>query len=214
MHCIRQIGCDRRAGFSPPPRAGGLKPTLHSCAMWLVLLTMAAPGCENGPKTCNDITPGAIPQPSGSYLCQWNHAETARADRDKFVIYQYEWAAEPTTLTPGGREHLDCLSQGLAQSTCPIVIETSQDDRLDAARREAIVRALAGKNVLLALDRVIVGRSEAEGLYGQEAPGVSAEMLSNQGGAGAAGGAGAMGGGATGAMGGASTSGGGGMGLY
>ncbi len=179
-------------------------------AFWLVLCMMAAPGCHTDCNSANDIPPGAIPQPCGTYVCRWMHGETARADRENFVIYRYEWSAEPAKLTPNGREHLDCLSQWLAQSTCPVVIETSQDERLDAARREEIVKMLAGKNVLLAAERVVVGRSEAEGLYGQEAPGVSGGMLGGQGGGG---GAGATGGGGLGATGGATISGGGG-GIY
>ena len=45
-------------------------------------------------------------------------------------------------------------------------------------------------------DRVILGRSEAEGLYGQEAPGIARRMLTTQTGGQGAGG-GALGAGAT-----------------
>ena len=184
-------------------------------ALWLVLLSMAAPGCsENGHKPCNDITPGAIPQPNGTYLCQWNHAETARADQDNFVIYQYEWSADGTRLTPFGQEHLARIAQGLPQVCFPVVIEPSTDPRLNEIRRMAVLEGLANCHVPIVPDRVVLGRSEAEGLYGDEAAGVARRMLSNQGWRRRRGldgrrgdGGGAMGGGA-------STSGGSGIGIY
>ncbi len=73
----------------------------------------------------------------------------------------------------------------------------------------AVLEALANCHVQVAPDRVVLGRSEAEGLYGHEAPGVARRMLSNQGGGAgrATGGGGSMGGG--GAIGG-----GGGSGVY
>ena len=135
---------------------------------------MAVPGCcQNGHKACNDITPGAIPQPNGTYLCQWNHAETARADQENFVIYQYEWSADGTKLTPFGQEHLARIAQGLPQVCFPVVIEPSADPRLNEIRRMAVLEALANCHVPITPDRVVLGRSEAEGLYGDEAPGVA-----------------------------------------
>ena len=71
-------------------------------------MVAAVSGCH----TCNDIAPGAIPQPNGTYACQWVHAEKARADQDKFVIYQYEWSADATKLTPSGQEHVAQIAQG------------------------------------------------------------------------------------------------------
>ena len=175
----------------------------------LILLAMAAPGCsQTGHK--NDIPPGAIPQPSGTYACQWTHAETARADRENFVIYQYEWSADGTKLTSFGQEHLAKIAQGLPQVPFPVVIEPGSDPRADELRRLTVLESLANGHVAITPDRVVVGRSEAEGLYGTEAAGISARMLSARG---DGQGAGSTGGGATGSMGGgAATSGGGGSG--
>ena len=172
----------------------------------LVLLALACGGCQSGQKQCESIPPGAIPQPNGTYLCQWNHAETACADRDKFVIYQYEWSAEPTKLTQFGQEHLARIAQGLSQSPYPVVIEPAADPRLDEIRRMAVLAALANCHCPIVAERVVLGRSEAEGLYGLEAAGVARTMFSNQ-----AGGAGSTGGGATGSTGGGMSTSGGGM---
>ena len=179
----------------------------------LVLLTLAATGCcETGHKSCNDIPPGAIPQPNGTYLCQWNHAETDRAIQDHFVIYQYEWSADGTRLTSSGQEHLMRIAQRLPQVCFPVVIEPVSDPRLNELRRLTVLEGLANCHVPIVPDRVVLGRPGAEGLYGQEAPGVAAGMLGSQGGGQ---GAGTTGGGATSSIGGGgSTSGGGGMGVY
>ena len=180
--------------------------------LWLLLSMLAAAGCtHNEPKGCNSIPPGAIPQPNGTYLCQWNHAETARANQDNLVIYQYEWTAEGTRLTAFGQEHLARITQKLPQVCFPVVIEPCSDQRLNEIRRLALLEALANCHAQIMPDRVVVGRPEAEGLYGDEAPGVARRMLSNQAGGQ---GAGAMGGGATNSIGGGATTSGGGMGVY
>ncbi len=152
------------------------------CGLFLVLSVLTA---VSGCRTCNNIAPGAIPQPNGTYACQWVHAEKARADQDKFVIYQYEWMSpEVTKLTPSGQGHVAQIAQELCQVPFPVVIEPSSDPRsdprLDEWRRAAVLEALAGSGNPMPPDRVILGRPEAEGLYGQEAPGVVRGMLSNQ----------------------------------
>ena len=139
-------------------------------------MVAAVSGCH----TCNDITPGAIPQPNGTYACQWAHAEKARADQDKFVIYQYEWSADGTKLTPSGQGHVAQIAQGLCQTPFPVVIEPSSDRRVDESRRTAVLEALASSGNPVPPDRVILGRPEAEGLYGQEAPGIARGMFSTQ----------------------------------
>ena len=146
------------------------------------MLAAVVSGCHNGSGSCNDITPGAIPQPNGTYLCQWNHAQTGRADRDNFVIYQYEWSADGTKLTTFGQEHLARIAQGLPQVGFPVVIEPASDPHLNESRRLAVLEALANCHVPIVPDRVIFGRPEAEGLYGQEAPAVAGGMLGGQGG--------------------------------
>jgi uncharacterized membrane protein YgcG len=182
-------------------------------ALWLLLLALAACGCQSGQKPCNDITPGAIPQPNGTYACQWIHAETARADQDNFVVYQYEWSADATKLTQFGLEHVARIAQGLSQTAYPVVIERSADQRLDEIRRMAVLEALANCHVPIVPDRVVLARPEAEGLYGDEAAGVAGRMLRN--GVSGGQGGGQAGGGASGSMsGGASTSAGGGIGIY
>jgi len=188
-------------------------------ATGLVLFVMAAPGCcVNGHKACEDIPPGAIPQPNGTYACQWVHAEMAGADRDHFLIYQYEWSSDGTKLTESGQEHLARIAQRLPQVSCPVVVELSSDPRLNEARRIAVLEALANCHYPIVPERVVLGRSDAEGLYGLETVGVAGRMLGNaaggQGGGMMGGTSGFGGGGATGSLGGGSSLGGGGGGIY
>ena len=126
----------------------------------IVFVVTAICGCH----TCNDIVPGAIPQPNGTYACQWAHAEKARADQDKFVIYQYEWSTDATQLTPYGQQHLAQIAQGLPQVPFPVVIEPSSDNRINELRRVTVFNALASNGTQVTPDRVIFGRTEAEGL--------------------------------------------------
>jgi hypothetical protein len=163
--------------------------TLRLNMVWPVLfMATAITGCCNPfgheQKSCNDIVPGAIPQPNGTYACQWVRAETARADQDKFVIYQYEWSADVTRLTPSGQQHLAQIAQGLHQVPFPVVIEPSSDNRVDGLRRAAVLEALASNDSQVTPDRVVVGRSEAEGLYGSEAGSIARRMLGTQSGQG------------------------------
>jgi hypothetical protein len=168
----------------------------------LCLILLAVSGCAGGQKPCNDTAPGAIPQPNGTYACRWIHAQTTLANRDNFAIYQYEWSADAAKLSTFGQEHVAQIAQCLPQVPFPVVIEASTDPHLNELRRMAVLEALANYHVPIVPERVVLGRPEAEGLYGQEAPGVAGAMLGAQGGGAGATSGGAMGGGAAGATGG------------
>ena len=111
-----------------------------------------------------------------------------RAGQDRYVIYQYEWSAEPTKLTTAGQEHVVCMARDLGQVPYEVIIDPSPDAHLNELRRVAVIEALAASGCPTDPARVCVGHPEAEGLYGQEAPGIAAGMLSNQGGGQGAGG--------------------------
>jgi hypothetical protein len=132
----------------------------------------AAAGCHHGTHSpaCADIPPGAIPQPSGAYTCQWQHAQAARAEQDDFVLYLNEWIDQGPQLAPCGRAHLEVLTERLETAPTPVVVQQSADPQLDQARRAAVIEHLTSKGVAQAGERVVVGCPEAEGLYGFEAP--------------------------------------------
>lgn len=153
-------------------------------AYWLLLLATAVYAgcnfCEPHRSCCNDIPPGAIPQPSGTYACQWVHAEMGRADQENFVIYQYEWSADGVTLTPYGHEHVGYIAKRFCQAAMPVVIEPSPEARVNEARKREVITCLANCGVQPNSEGVVLCRSEAEGLYGQEAPGIADAMLNSR----------------------------------
>jgi hypothetical protein len=189
------------------------------CGLFLLTIATLLAGCQHcGEKNCNDIPAGAIPQPCGTYMCQWMHAERARADRDNFVIYQYEWQSNTAKLNATGEEHLANIARRLAETQFAVVIEPTTDDKLNESRRAGIIETLANHNVPVGPDCVVLGHSEAEPLRGQEATAISQRLLNagttgtgGQGGASTGGGAqGGLGGtGGTGSVGGGSAVGGG-----
>jgi hypothetical protein len=126
-------------------------------------------GCVCPTDRCADIPPGAIPQPPGTYSCQWQTAQKLRAEQDKFVIYQYEWFEGGDHLGPDGRRHVEAIAQQLGGVPFPVVVEKSTDGKLDALRRQQVIADLAKLGAPDPERRVILGYSEAEGLQGTEA---------------------------------------------
>jgi hypothetical protein len=149
----------------------------RAAGVWIGLLILAAvPACAGR----HDIPKGAIPPPAGTYDCQWNNAEMARAGRDQFVIYQYEWQRGKPVLNDFGQRHLARIAEQFACAPYPVAVEPSADNRLDETRREAILKGIALHGVEATSDRVVLGHSEAEGLYGLEAQGVAQGMISSR----------------------------------
>jgi hypothetical protein len=132
----------------------------------------AVVGCHGAAHSpaCADIPPGAIPQYSGTYTCQWQTAQAERAELDDFVIYLNEWSVHTNSLGPCGQTHLSRLVDRLPTCPTPVIIQPSGDPALDQSRQAAILELLTASGVGIAGDRVVVARPEAEGLFGFEAP--------------------------------------------
>jgi hypothetical protein len=149
-------------------------------------------GCHSGEYVCPtdrcaDIPKGAIPPPAGNYNCQWQTEQKGRANRDKNVVFHYEWLAGGDHLGPDGRRHLERIAKLPETGLSPIIIESSDDPALDETRRKALVQVLAKLGAPDGDQRVIIGSPEAEGLYGPEAVRTGNRFLGGQ--TGAAGGA-------------------------
>jgi hypothetical protein len=143
-----------------------------------VVLVLAATaltaGCHQGgyvcpTDRCADIPSGAIPQPAGVYSCQWQTEQKLRAEQDKFVIYQYEWFQGRDHLGPAGRRHIETIAQRLDGVPYPVIVEKSEDTKLDETRRKHVIVLLTSLGDTQAERRVILGYSEAEGFDGAEA---------------------------------------------
>jgi hypothetical protein len=143
---------------------------------------------------CADIPCGAIPPPAGTYSCQWQTEQIARAQQDFFVIHQTEWYLGGKQLGPDGRKHVSQIAKRLGEGSSPVIVSATDDDKLNSARRQAVVESLLTLGVPDADSRVVSGESEAEGLYGQEAVRYGTTRLGGTGTTGAGGGFGAGGG--------------------
>jgi hypothetical protein len=117
---------------------------------------------------CQVIPFGAQPAPPGTYVNRWADLQDTKAEMDDFVIYKNMWFRAGSELGPFGRYQLDLMTQRLARVPFPVVIETSLNDELDAARRDVIIALLRARG-FIDPTRVIVAFPIAEGLYGDEA---------------------------------------------
>ncbi len=173
----------RRVPATWKPRLAGL------CLLALIPACAQPHGVE-----CRDIPMRAIPANPGTYVCQWTAAEATRAEADKFIFYQYEWQRDKAQLGPFGQRHAAQVAARLPCVAYPVVVEPSDDAKLDESRRLAILQALACEGRSVPLERIVVGHSEAEPLYSQEAPAIARGMFTNQTGTGTTGGFGGGGG--------------------
>jgi hypothetical protein len=166
---------------------------LAGLCLLAVIPACAEPHVPHGAE-CRDIPMRAIPADPGTYVCQWTAAEATRAEADKFIFYQYEWQRDKAELGPFGQRHAAQIAERLPCAPYPIVVEPSDDAKLDESRRVAIHQALACEGRSVPLERIVVGHSRAEPLYSQEAPAIARGMFTNQTGTGTTGGFGGGGG--------------------
>jgi hypothetical protein len=125
---------------------------------------------------CSTIPPGAQPAPLGTYMNRIIHIQETKAEMDDFVIYKHMWYRAGKELGPYGKYVLDMIAHRLPSVPFPVVVETAKNEELDEARREIIINLLAQRGILDP-SRVIVAFSQAEGLYGDEAPTLYQLML-------------------------------------
>jgi hypothetical protein len=118
-----------------------------------------------------DLPRGAIPMPAGSFACQWQTAQTHRADEDDFVFYSSEWSGPTAILSPAGQRHLEQILPRLAtQPAAVLVVESSGDAELDALRQKTLLEQAAALGLALPPPCVTIASPRAEGLLGLEAP--------------------------------------------
>jgi hypothetical protein len=155
--------------------------TIRRVAIGGSLLLIASPGCcwKCGSwkwDRCADITPGAIPQPIGTFVCQWQRAHQGRAEQDDFAIYEHEWFRGGTELGPGGKRHLAELARRITTEPQLIRVQphydyekNEMDDARNEARVAAVVNFLADAGLEDAYQYVLLEPPIAEPLYGTEA---------------------------------------------
>jgi hypothetical protein len=130
---------------------------------------------------CATIPQGAIPAPLGTYVNGFERWQTAKANADDFVIYKHEWLCAGIELGPYGTYHLGQIIRRLPEVPFPVLIEYEAPQAVSEARRKLIVARLSMAGISDAERRVQVGFPEAGGLYGEEAPRIFLQMITNQG---------------------------------
>lgn len=101
------------------------------------------PGGIFGVDCLADIQKGAVPEPVGTKVCQWQNAHIREAVKDETTLYQADFIGRSDALSPGAAEKMsNAVQKGLAV-TQPWVIEPSGDPNLDSARVNGILRQLS-----------------------------------------------------------------------
>jgi hypothetical protein len=137
-------------------------------------------GCQHGGlrrEHCADNACGSAPTPAITDRDQWHAEQTARADRDFFMVYLYEWQGDSEQLSAFGERHLQRAVERAAQTPLPLVIEPSGDAQLDQRRIRTVQTALLTHDPALVDYPVAVGYSDAEPLHGFESPPRVARIL-------------------------------------
>ncbi len=136
-------------------------------------------GCQNlSVDNCSDIPQGAIPLPAGTYMNEFFARQAGKAEADDFVFYYNEWVDDQAVLGPYGTEHIDRVVARLPLVQFPIIVQPEPNRPiLSTLRRQALIDSLRKAGVADAEQRVFVGRSAAEGLFGDEAERIYPQLV-------------------------------------
>ena len=114
----------------------------------LVIILLSVSGCASrggilGVDCCADIPAGAIPEPAGTKVCDWQTAQVSGATADQTVFYKADFIGSSAKISPESINRIArAANSGLATSQ-PSIIEPSGDDNLDTARVAAVSLQLA-----------------------------------------------------------------------
>jgi hypothetical protein len=112
------------------------------------LLALANAGCASrggilGVDCCADIPAGAIPEPAGTKVCQWQTAQVNAALSDQTVLYLADFVDHTDQLSPAAVHRVARhVESGLATSL-PWVVEPSGDANLDQQRIDRVADHLS-----------------------------------------------------------------------
>ena len=118
-------------------------PLISTLSICLLLSGCASRGGILGVDCCADIADGAIPEPAGAKVCQWQTAHVESAITDQTVLYQADFVGRTEELSPSAIDRLARNTASRLIDVRPYVIEPSGDDLLDNARLNSVVNLLA-----------------------------------------------------------------------
>lgn len=118
----------------------------------LMMGSLVTSGCATrggimGVDCCADIPAGAIPEPAGAKVCNWETAQVTAAIADQTVLYKSDFIGTSEELSPNAIERMARnIYSGLATMQ-PAYVESSGNAELDAARVVSVNAKLASFGV-------------------------------------------------------------------
>jgi hypothetical protein len=101
-------------------------------------------GCSSngilGVDQCATVPSGAIPEPVGNKLCNWEIAQAVSAYADQLVFYKCDFVGHTADLSPSAKDRISSLAQLSATDTSslPWVLEPSGSPELDQVRLDGV----------------------------------------------------------------------------
>ncbi|SMP60022.1 hypothetical protein SAMN06265222_106306 [Neorhodopirellula lusitana] len=141
-------------------------------ACGLTMASMTTLGCASrggilGVDCCADVPAGAIPEPAGAKVCNWQTAQVAGAAADQTVLYQADFVGTSAKLSPGAIERMARNANSGLAAMQPAFIEPSGNASLDAERVDVVAMRLTSFGIPAPM--VEVATPAALGLRGPQA---------------------------------------------
>jgi hypothetical protein len=118
----------------------------------LAVALITSSGCASrggilGVDRCADIPAGAIPEPAGVKICDWQTAQVAGALADQTVFYKSDFIGDSAKIAPNSLNRIARSARSGLSTSQPSIIEPSGDETLDAARVTAVSLQLASYGI-------------------------------------------------------------------
>jgi len=114
----------------------------------------------------------------GKFVYDNGRTMVANGDASRMVLYDYDFVEGGAALNTRGKDQLAKIQAMLPQNFFPLVIERTPDaPALAQSRRQQVLKELAKSSFPIPPERVVVGRSTADGLRGVEAEIIHRNML-------------------------------------
>ena len=132
-----------------------LKMSKHAKTMIIVSLVSGSclmAGCASrggilGVDCCADVPAGAIPEPAGTKVCNWQTEQVRSAIADQTVLYQADFVARTESLSPAAFDRMSRHAQSNLANIQPWVIQPSGDEGLDARRVAVVTEELSRQGI-------------------------------------------------------------------
>ncbi len=111
-----------------------------------------------------------VEPPLGFYVYENIGMMKAKADPHRFTLYNSDFLVGSDRLSPAGARRFSEMARGLPKWMGPMIVEwTPENPALATARKDAVVALLDSARIPIVPERVVVGPSQYEGLFGTDA---------------------------------------------